>query len=277
VGEWAALCDGPIPVLPPAEAEEHYRLARKLGFRNMLGGDLAEFVMDRRYGFLPHLFVQRRFSALRTHIRHARDAGSSWPRMLRTLASVFAPRPLLVAKERRRTSWDDVAFPDWLDPRFIREPETRLFHHPRERWRKEQTAFFVGPGIGMEADEVCQALCGITVRRPWMDVDLCEFFLSLPAEVKFPGQRRKSLVRGMLRGRVPDEILDRKDKTFFNEVIMDKIDYQALRHWLVDPSHRIAGVNYQRLGEHLEREDLRLGDYKWALDLVKSQAFLAQW
>ena len=79
----------------------------------------------------------------------------------------------------------------------------------------------------MEADEIMQNLCGIRTRRPWADVDLWEFFISLPAEDKAPEHGRKKLVRKLLRGKVPDVILDRKHKTGFDESILARVDYDA--------------------------------------------------
>jgi hypothetical protein len=38
----------------------------------------------------------------------------------------------------------------------------------------------------MEAGEICATLAGVTVGRPFADIDLWEFFLSLPAEIKYP-------------------------------------------------------------------------------------------
>jgi asparagine synthase (glutamine-hydrolysing) len=115
------------------------------------------------------------------------------------------------------------------------------------------------------------------VRMPWADVDLWEFFLSLPAEVKFPDGRMKPLVRDLMRSKIPDSIVDRKDKTVLNEFVIAGIDYPSLRKWLINPDKRMPGVNYALLAEHLEREDLDLFGYIWAKDLAGIQAFLAQW
>jgi len=115
------------------------------------------------------------------------------------------------------------------------------------------------------------------VRRPWADVDLWEFFLSLPAEVKFPDGGNKTLVRRLLAGRLPDEILLRKSKTVFDESVRARIDYAVLRRWLEGPPHRVDGVDYEKLGGHLEREDLDLPGFIWARDLAGVHAFLGQW
>jgi hypothetical protein len=164
-----------------------------------------------------------------------------------------------------------------MDQGIARELEASRFLSPRERWLKEQMAFFVGPGIGLESDEVCAAVCGVQPRRPWADVDLCEFFLSLPAEIKFPDHKRKTLVRTHLRGTVPDAILDRRDHVVFTDFVLDSVDYPELRRWIVDPIDRIHGVNYSLLAERLEKESFGYGELKWAIDLAKVQAFLALW
>jgi len=108
-------------------------------------------------------------------------------------------------------------------------------------------------------------------------VDVIEFFIGLPAELKFPDMGSKTLMRRMLRGRVPDEILDRRDKTVFSDYMMSHLDYDALRRYVVKPTTRIEGVNYARLAERIERQDFNLIDYAWANDLVRVHAFLSQW
>jgi hypothetical protein len=147
----------------------------------------------------------------------------------------------------------------------------------RKRWANVQLSPFSDVGLAMEADDVNQQLCGLVCRRPWADVDLWEFFLSLPAEVKFPDTRGKTLVRRLLRGRVPDPILDRRDKTVFDDSVLASIDYRTLRRWLTDPRHRLKGVRYDLLRERLDSETLELSEFGWAKDLASVHAFLSRW
>ena len=99
----------------------------------------------------------------------------------------------------------------------------------------------------------------------------------MPAEVKLLDMGSKTLMRRMLRGRVPNEILDRKDKTVFTDWMMAHINYDALRKYLVNPTTRMDGVDYEKLAERIERRDFNLVDYSWANDLVRIHAFLSQW
>ena len=110
----------------------------------------------------------------------------------------------------------------------------------------------------MDAGECCANLNGVRVRHTFADVDLWEFFLSLRAEVKFPDLGSKTLVRKWLRGRLPDQVLDRKDKTFFNDHLMRQVNYPVLRQFLTNPNHIIDGVDYKRLAARFEREDFNL-------------------
>jgi hypothetical protein len=187
--------------------------------------------------------------------------------------SALVPTPITAARIRQ----SELGVADWLDPRKVNEAASTSLVALRERWRKVQLGGLRGPGISVEADDICQELTGVRCRRPWVDVDLWEFFLALPAEVKFPGAQTKGLVRRLLRGRVPDAILDRTDKTVFDDSIMSRIDYPSLRRWLLEPKERIPGVRYDLLRDRLESETLTLLDFMWAKDLASVHAFLSLW
>ena len=146
-----------------------------------------------------------------------------------------------------------------------------------DRWRAAQVGGLVGPGLAAEANEVVQETAGVRARYPWADVDVWEFFLSLPAEVKFPDVRTKGLVRELLRGRVPDPILDRREKTVFNAAAESAIEYEHLRRWTGSGVFRMPGVDYGLLAEHIERAEMNVFEYIWAKDLATVHAFLATW
>src|SRR4029077_9856554 len=148
--------------------------------------------------------------------------------------------------------------PDWIHNREVTTiPRPDLLTPARQRWVSQQIGSFGGSSGGVSheivslrgasetlaADEVVAAIHGVDVRRPFVDVDLWEFFLSLRAEVKYPDTRRKTLVKRCLRGRLPDAILDRRDKTVFGEHLLTHADYDVMRRYIADPPHRIAGVD----------------------------------
>lgn len=271
--EWAELADGPVPTMSLSHYEEHYRRARQLGFETVLTGELAEFVMDLRNFLIPHLLWGGRFSALGKQLAARRSKGASYAAVGRHVASALVP----TAVTRARLRHQDRGVPSWLDARRVNEAGARSLVRARDRWRAVQLAGFIGPGITVEAEQICQDVCGVTARRPWVDVDLWEFFLSLPAELKFPDGVSKGLVRKLLRGRVPDAILDRRDKTLFDQSIMADIDYATLRQWLLDPTWHLPGVDYGLLQRRLGSEDISLPEFLWAKDLAGVHAFLSSW
>jgi asparagine synthase (glutamine-hydrolysing) len=273
LAEWMRLVDGPVPAISLSFYEEHYRQVRSLGATTVLSGELAEFVVDTSSYLLAHLLTHGRMGALARQVRARRARGHSYAALARQFVTPFAPSALV----RWRWGRNMENVPAWVDARRANEAAARSVVGPRERWRTMQLGAFAGPGLSAEAEQICQQVCGVQARRPWTDIDLWELFLGLPAEIKFPDHQRKALVRRLLRGRVPDEILDRKDKTLFNDSIMSSIDYDVLRHWLAAPPWHVPGVDYVALGELLDRRALELSDFLWAKDLASAHAFLSQW
>lgn len=276
---WLELFDGPAPKVSFSEVAEYDRKARELGFRTILHGEQAEFVYDASFHLMAHLLHHGRFRALWRYIKTRRSGERSWASLVREFGSSLLPSRLTLAYVRMTgQDWRTYA-PDWLDLKKLAETPFRndLVPPPGTRWREEQLGGFRGPGLSVEADDVCAAVCGVRIRRPLTDVDLWEFFLSLPAEQKYPRPQSKALIRDLLRGRIPDAILDRRDKTFFDDHALSQIDYDGLRHWLIDYPFRISGVKYDKLQDRLNQQNFSLRDYSWAKDLASIHAFLGLW
>lgn len=273
LAHWVALADGPFPAAALAHYAEDYRLARRLGFRTILTGEHAEFVVALNWHLMEHYLTHGRLRDLRTYLTARRARGTPWRWLAFDAARGLAPAPLLAARERRTRG----GLPPWVDAAKASQGTAAGIAPARERWRRLQLRAFSGPGLSAEAEAVCQAACGVRVRRPWTDVDLFELFLSLPAIQKFPDTQGKSLVRRLLRGRVPDAILDRTDKTVFDAALLAQIDYATLRRFLVDPPYRMPGVDYDALGELLRREEFERNDFHYARQLAGVHAFLSQW
>jgi asparagine synthase (glutamine-hydrolysing) len=273
LAHWVALADGPFPAASLAHYAEDYRLARDLGFRTILTGEHAEFVFALNWYLIDHYLSHGRLRDLRDHLAARYARGAPWRWLAFDVVRGLAPGRLLAARERRTR----FGLPAWIDGIKASEGAAEDIASARQRWRRLQLSAFRGPGLSAEAEAICQAACGVRVRRPWTDVDLFELFLSLPAGQKFPDTRGKSLVKRLLRGRVPDAILDRRDTTAFDEALLAQIDYATLRRFLADPPHRLDGVDYEALGDRLRREDFERPDYHYARQLAGVHAFLAQW
>jgi hypothetical protein len=234
-------------------------------------------VFDQRRYLLAHLLRRGRWSAFRTHVAAQRAKGIGLGAIARQLAPAVVPRRAWRRYNGVRSTGVRSLMPAWLDPRSVPGAVDRYAERTTLDWSEQQLAAFAGPGLTAEADTITEAVSGLVVRRPWADVDLWEFFLSLPAETKFPNVTRKGLMRTWLRGRVPDEILDRPTKTVFNDSIVARIDYDELRRRLVDPPERLPGVRYDRLERRLEARDMDVREFDWAKDLAAVHAFLGLW
>lgn len=274
IDRWVHVLDGPVPKILTCDADEHYRKARSLGFLTMLTGEVAEFVFDRRGDVLPHLLFKGHLRGAARYVAALRNGRQPWVAIAKEIGSTFVPRSLSIAYRRARLPYGTAPVPDFLEvDRFKRKYVSSALPR-RKRWVQEQLWAFDGPGLTMEADDIVQALCGIRTRRPWADVDLWEFFLSLPAEQKVETPGSKQLVRGLLRGKVPDVILDRSDKTGFDESITARIDYHELKRRLTNPIFLMPGVSHHTLLDRLERRNLNAHDYMWAKDLAAVYAFV---
>ena len=277
IAHWCALFDGPINMVSLPAHTEFFKLARHLGFTSVFTGDVAEAVFDLNWQMTAHLLTRRRWKPLSSRIRRLRQHESILG-VGRSLIAPFLPGSAINWYLRRRRDLSTI--PNWLDVSTINETPVRpdLLPRGRDRWARLQLRpFLQGASLSLEAQQVCGSLCGVTVRRPFADVDVCEFFLSLPAELKYPDYKSKTLMRRMLRGKLPDEILDRRDKTVFDDYIMAKLNYDTLKRYLTKPSFRIRGVDYEALGQRIDKQDFKLIDYAWVNDLVRIHAFLSLW
>ncbi|MGH7657647.1 MAG: asparagine synthase-related protein [Gemmatimonadales bacterium] len=269
--KWVQLFDGPVPTIAFSHVFEFLEAAGVLGFHNILSGEQEEFLFEMRRGLLPYLVARRRLAPARLVLRARRARGDSVGLLVKVLSLALAPGWIRSALHPNgRTS-----LPTWLDGD---GRKTYPAKSASQSWRDAQLTAFQGTGLHLPADNAIQAVVGVTERRPFADIDLVEYALSLPAEIKHGDLRHKGFLRGLLRGKVPDLILDRWDKTVFNAFIEANIDYAALRRWLLDPpGSPIPGVRYELLAERLERETLTLPEYMKAKDLACIHAFLSQW
>ncbi len=280
VERWVDVLDGPVDTMSIPELAENYSLARELGARNVLTGEMAEWVFTFGQHLIGHLVLHGRLGASLAWARDQHARGASWRRVVqRAGPSLVSPR-LALGYRRLRGREDFRQLPPWVDRDVAGSPGPRpdLARPARRRWLEHQLAPLVGVGAySFDADALCAAVCGVHVRRPLVDVDLWEFALSLPAEVKFPNSLPKSLLRESVRGRLPDAILDRTDKTFFNDFALRTADYDGIRRFALESEVRIEGVDYRLLEERVDARGMDVVELLWAYDLARAHAFLGLW
>jgi asparagine synthase (glutamine-hydrolysing) len=271
---WLELFDGPWSTWSPEGTAERCARARELGATTILSGEFAEQVAGFRADLVPHLLWRGRFRDAAAQLHSLRAAGVGRRDLLAEVLPAATPRALAARRLRRH---QPPFLPPWIDLARIGRRDARHAISGRRRWTTAQLPFFGADPTG-EADVYSHTLHGIRARRPWADVDVWELFLSLPAQVKFPDFRMKGFTRNALRGTVPDEILDRRDKTYMDRWFEEMaVDYPAVRHWVSRPGFRVKGVDYDRLGVELEREQMPLSHYLWARDLAATHAFVDLW
>lgn len=268
LARWVELLDGPVPVVSLSETLETLSVAKAHGITNLITGEWAEYLFDMPQRTLAYLVRQRRWQPARKYWASLRQQNVPSRTIVSRLAKDLTPFGLRRSWALRRMG---AATPQWVD-------RDRLVFHPRgpvvRDWRSNQAAMGEGPSLGLEADHVVQMEAGVSIRRPFADVDLVEFFLRLPAQVKYPGPGRKQLIRSLMRGRVPAAILDRTEKTLFDEAVEASIDYGQLEMLLGD-EQLMPGVDYGLLRSRVESEQLDLVEYMWAKDLAAVHAFEA--
>ena len=279
VEAWSHRLGTPVPTLSIPEVWEAYKTSRELGYRNVLTGEFAELPYGKFPHQLAHLLLRGRFRALLDVMRAEHATGTPWRPLVTNALTAFLPGRVvnwLLALQGKNAMHK---VPVWIErSRYDPWMSRSDFMVPaRERWRALQLYGTAGSTLTMEADATTAAMAGVTIRRPFADVDLWEFFLSLRAEVKFPVLQWKALARDALRGVIPDEIVDRKRKTVFDSHVMRQVDYATLERLLVKPRYRLDGVNYERLAERIERRDLPFHEWLKARELARIHAFLSAW
>jgi len=277
---WVRILDAPVDTLSIPETAEGLLQARRRGARTVLSGELFEYAATMRQFAVAHMILHGRLSAAARRVRQQRERGWPWLSIIRPLLLETAPS-FVATRVARWREQDYRHLSAWMDAEKaggrVYRPDLAI--PARRRWAKAQL-MPVGAGTAspnMEANEICAAYCGAHLRYPLVDVDLWEFFLSLRAEVKFPDQVLKRLVRDAMRGRLPEEILWRRDKTAFDEHVLGTAEYPELRRWILGTNgYRMPGVDYRLLGERLEREELGVFELQRARDLARTHAFVSQ-
>ncbi len=119
--------------------------------------------------------------------------------------------------------------------------------HPVDRQANVLLRTYLAEDILTKVDRASMAV-SLEVRAPFLDHELLDWVDLLPADLKMRGREKKWLLRETLRGRLPDEILDRPKKGFGI----------PLAKWLRDDLHEWASATLDALDEdlgHLVRVD----------------------
>src|SRR3954470_8069396 len=141
VQRWGDLLDCPTPIVSVPELDENYALARRLGHRALLTGELAEYVIDSRGHLIGHLLLHGRLSALASLVRTQRRRGAGWPFIARQFVPSLVPGRMANSFLNWRGVKRAAPAPDWITRRDVTTiPRPDLLTLARQRWLNLQTS-----------------------------------------------------------------------------------------------------------------------------------------
>ncbi|WP_165176251.1 asparagine synthase (glutamine-hydrolyzing) [Desulfovibrio sp. ZJ369] len=248
-----------------------FRLARECGIKVTLDGQGADELLAGYQGYPGQRMVSLlRTGRLLTACRFLRSA-SAWPGrgagyiLQRTLEG-FVPAALLQFALRLAGR---NPLPSWLDMARLTEqgvsplPEDKrqeLFPSPHKVKQKLATQLIWNglPQLLRHGDRNAMAH-SIESRVPFLTRELAEFCLSLPEHYLVDDTGcSKSVFRRAMRGIVPDEILDRRDKIGF--ATPERQWLESLGDWVDATLKQAASVPWLRMDvARREWQDIRNG------------------
>lgn len=192
---------------------ELMKLARGSGVPVLLDGQGADEILCgyRKYYFfyLKQLFRQKRYAKLLSEsvslYRYGDKGFFNWKLGRRYLPKVFRSR-------------SKVSLNNFLTDQYLKvwdESEIGLSAGDvKERQRKDVVSYSV-PALLRYEDRNSMAW-SVEARVPFLDYRLVEKMVGLEVDEKLNGGRTKAVLRSGLKGLVPDEILNRRDKMGFS-------------------------------------------------------------
>lgn len=187
-----------------ATVREHgvFHLFSGLSGDHLFGGNVFSY---------PDLLLTGRWAKLgaevRAHLGYSQIGGIGIVRRM-----ILSPLKRSLSRFPRATP-----FVDWLrDPHRDLRPGPLALSRRLLPGRRERLAVLRDPLLPHIASGATAqaALYGIDFRHPLLDHRLFELAASLPTTQTFSAGIRKIILRNAMRGRLPDEILDRRDKTY---------------------------------------------------------------
>lgn len=124
---------------------------------------------------------------------------------------------------------------------------------------------------------------GLAKRHPLLDLDLVLSVLRLPAELSFDRSFSRPLQRRAFAGRIPEEILKRAHKSYFDSIRSDSLrgpDLPLVRELLLAPDAQIRRYTRpERVCELIERPPSSAEDASWGaqvMQLLTGECWLRQ-
>ena len=255
------------------------------------GGDesfsgYTRYVANRLASRLEHLPLPvRRTAAAAAHVLDRGDVASVANKARRLLQGLVLDPPDRYARyvswfdksQRGRLYTDEFAARTAMSPvrSVIAEPwQAASGEHILDTMLEVDVMTYL-PGDLIPKIDIATMAYALEARSPLLDHQLMEFAARIPAEWKVRGRQKKWILRGALRGWLPDEILDRPKQGFsppigawfrseLHELVSNVLlDPGALARGYFRPSELQLLLNRHRRGERDESKRL------WALFMLE--------
>lgn len=231
--------DGPVQAYGFAANLPLYQHARDKGISVVLDGHGGDEVVSLGLGLLNELAMQGQWLKLwyatkapaqmygsgrfrwltryLMHIKVARAARNLWRRS--EGGAVFSAQPSILAPALERLAGDSRY--KAVDP-----------HRRPDHTERDIHEFVLGSPIQQYAQELLVLVGrahGIECRMPFLDRDLAEFSLALPAQTKLKNGLTRAILREAMRDRLPRELLKRPDKFDFSRAFITGLMHDSER------------------------------------------------
>lgn len=260
-----------------------YQAMRKYGVVVSLDGQGADELLAGYDGY-PEAFLRslwenkRYFFAVRFLIRWARWPRRGWKYALLVLGWTVTPRRLRTLA--RRFIGRHPA-PNWLDTQWLRKNSVRL-QFPLQpplssegkgrRLAEELRSSLTERGLPalLRHGDRNSMRWSVEARVPFLTIDLAEFVLGLPESflVSSDGQT-KSIFRAAMKGIVPDEVLNRRDKIGFETPESSWLrDQMQILDYIKQPLEELPFFKSPQVTDHLRKSlsgEIPWGVQEWGI------------
>jgi len=244
--------ESPLVEALACQRQAMFRRAREAGAGRLLTGHWGDqMLFDTDY--LVDLCRSRQWAA-------ARDHSNAWGlsrrrlalRVARDLTSRYVPVSLVRAARhvRRRNErpwrapWYTRQFRALVRERFedSRLPRAHGTSHAWAIYQQSRREYHVQC---MEWNNRVAAMHGLDIAFPYLDCDLVQFLMSIPGEVQSHNGVPRGLLREAMRGRVPDMVVNRRNKGEFTALANQSIaiDFPGIRE-ILGPSSVAVRFGY---------------------------------
>lgn len=223
----------PYPIPFMARHEALLNEAQNQGCSAMLTGEGGDELLYQGLPHLADLIRDRRIREFRHEFNHLMPVSKRM--FLKSVVLWMMPAMVLRSYDKARPKEN---LNTWLNERKIGQAEGPAYpvRPPHDRRRGSLHADVVYTAVvNVSRSPFLVYLTeayrrhGIEARHPFFDLRVIDFLTRMPPEFKFRHGRSKYLLRYALRERLPESILQRREKTHFTDVTLIGLRNGALR------------------------------------------------